>query len=126
MKPVDQTRFYDKDKSLRGNCMQAAVASILELPLDAVPNFIEEEAGFWPSFTTFLRSRGFIYLDLHEHPSGPDCFYLASGDSPRAIKHTVIYRNGRLVHDPHPSRAGLLTLDMITLLIPINPAQVTP
>lgn len=38
MKPVIQTRL---SKETSGNCLQASIASLLELPLDHVPNFSE-------------------------------------------------------------------------------------
>ncbi len=129
MKPVDQNRFYDKDAGTRGNCLQATVASILELELEDVPNFQEapEEIGFWGMFYRYLRGRGFVVLEIQRESLvlEPDCLYLAHGDSPRGVKHSVVYRKGRLVHDPHPSRAGLVgDPDYICLLIPIDPAKV--
>lgn len=128
MKPVDQDRFYDKDKGTRGNCLQATVASILDLNLDDVPNFMDapEEIGFWGLFHQYLRSRGFLALEIQRATLilEPDCYYLAHGDSPRGVKHSVIYRKGRLVHDPHPSREGLVRdPDYICLLVPIDPAE---
>ena len=38
MKPTDQTQFVGE--GVGGNCVQASVASILELPLDEVPHFL--------------------------------------------------------------------------------------
>jgi hypothetical protein len=37
----------------------------------------------------------------------PDTPYLASGKSSRGVDHIVIYQNGKLLHDPHPSGEGL-------------------
>lgn len=56
MNPVDQDRFYDKEKGTKGNCLQAAVASILGLSLEQVPNFHEAESGFWPAYHSFLET----------------------------------------------------------------------
>lgn len=39
MTPVDQTILHDPQTGAIGNCMQAAIASLLDLPLDAVPHF---------------------------------------------------------------------------------------
>lgn len=41
----------------------------------------------------------------------PNEYYLAYGTSARDIGHVVIYQNGSMVHDPHPSNEGLVTLD---------------
>lgn len=34
-------------------------------------------------------------------------FYIANGRSTRGVHHSVIYSAGGLVHDPHPSGAGI-------------------
>ncbi len=36
--------------------------------------------------------------------------YMVSGLSPRGIEHVVIFQNGEMIHDPHPSRDGLIKL----------------
>ena len=55
MIPVDQTILYDPDPaSLMGNCFQACVASIFELPLDMVPHFCQEE-DWYLLFTNWLE-----------------------------------------------------------------------
>lgn len=48
----------------------------------------------------------------------PDTPYMASGMSSRGVQHVVIYMNGKLLHDPHPSNEGLLKVDYYTYLIP--------
>lgn len=119
VRPVDQTRFYEAGKS-HGNCQQAAIASLLGLELDQVPNFIEQGDGqFWPSFWKFLAARGLICIEL----SGErhfDCYHLAYGPSPRGVSHAVVYRYGALAHDPHPSRAGILSVETTVLIIPAD------
>lgn len=44
---------------------------------------------------------------LNENPNTP---YMASGKSSRGVDHIVIYMNGKLFHDPHPSNDGLVEL----------------
>lgn len=128
MIPVDQTTFSDPERGIRGGCLQACVASILELPLKDVPHFgqiaqdtnrgdyfvIEDwcvEQGLWPVEFT-LKGGGF----------GAPIYCILSGPSPRgivdksgiAIEHSVVAGApiGRaeickMVHDPHPDRTGL-------------------
>lgn len=119
MKPVDQTNFYDPEKGTRGNCQQAAVASLLGLPLEEVPNFMEQPSGFWQSFWEFIASRGLEAIEL----SGLrhfDCYHLAYGQSSRGVSHAVVYANGKLVHDPHPSREGIIEVETTVLVVPAN------
>lgn len=111
MKPVYQ------DKSGKdGNCEQAAVASLLGLPLHQVPGY--DAPTFDDEYREFLKRRGFtlVWLPGDEEP---DCFYLAFGpsiDSGRG--HCCVYRAGRLVHDPHPGHHGLSNIEEICLIVP--------
>lgn len=118
MTPIDQDKFYIKDVS-HGNCQQAAIASLLDLDLTEVPNFIEQPQGFWQSFWEFMTARGLVAIDLPgERHFG--CYHLAYGPSPRGVSHAVIYRYGALAHDPHPSRAGLLSVETTVLIVPAD------
>jgi hypothetical protein len=45
-----------------------------------------------------------------EPPDGEH--YLAFGVSPRG-RHVVVMRNGKIMHDPHPSREGIGSADQI-------------
>lgn len=60
--------------------------------------------NFMSSYNPEKREERFID-DYYKYK---DKFYLVSGDSPRGIRHMCIYQNGLLVHDPHPSKDGLI------------------
>jgi len=110
MKPVDQTKFVPDPRSDEcGNCMQAAYASILELPLDEVPHFAATpgENGEWfDAVLTWCAARGYAVVQSEEPIPGVLC--LMSGKSPRGdFDHLVVGRDRDVLHDPHPSRAGL-------------------
>lgn len=133
MTPVDQTRFFcgnpgDPAESAPGNCWTACIASLLDLTLTEVP----DEAEFWkPGMTPsqswipymkeahrWLRGRGFVLVEVqakHVNYQGPIEIFksmhcILSGPSPRNkdVFHAVVGRGNEIVHDPHPSRAGLL------------------
>lgn len=126
MRQITQDKFYkEPSEDCRGNCQQAAVASILGMELNDVPNFHDSPEGFWCGFHNFVKSRGLRVVNIS--PSiEPDVFYLAYGLSPRGVRHACVYRRGTLIWDPHPSRAGLSTIDEINLLVPEDPgASVT-
>nr|DAH82754.1 MAG TPA: hypothetical protein [Caudoviricetes sp.] len=76
-----------------------------------------EQEDFWGSYEQFLDSRGFIDIGLPGNHV-PDCFYLAYGPAARGVRHAVVCRAGELAHDPHPSRAGLLEVHEIHLIVP--------
>lgn len=44
-----------------GNCMQAAIASLFDLPLEAVPNFKEFGSDWWREMMNFVRSQGYEF-----------------------------------------------------------------
>src|SRR5688500_13744505 len=44
---------------------------------------------------------------LKEEPERP---YLAHGQSPRT-GHVVVFKNGKMIHDPHPSNSGLIKIE---------------
>lgn len=122
MKPVNQTRFGDPG----GNCFSACVASLLELPLDEVPYFMEPEdwMGF---FTDWLRPHGFspICFKALVGDEADRClpgYYILGGKSSRG-NHAVVAKGSKIVHDPHPSREGLLSLEDCTILVPLDPAR---
>lgn len=143
MIPVNQTLFYEPDappEKQRGNCLTAVVASLLELPIEAVPNFVQDhvdhlgdsddvgsEWHWWTHLHRFLADRGLrmhylrnvesvqpVPADTATFPD-PDSgeHYAVAGISPRddRIHHIVIYRDGVMVHDPHPDRTGLAIID---------------
>ena len=126
MKPVDQLIFNDT----LGDCFRACVASIFEMPIKEVPNFWEQTqnaAVFWKLNSDWLaKNKGFRYINVSFKETGKHLvdgiLCIAIGESPRGkIDHAVVWQDG-IIHDPHPSRAGLAEKpDMFTLFIPLNP-----
>ena len=119
MTPVHQTR-HGPD---RGNCWQAAVASLLGLPLGVVPDFAQEPDPDG-SYEDFLRRRGLVGVRV---PRGcaPDAYYLAKGPSEATGRpHMVVMRAGELAHDPHEGRRGLSSVDEVHLVVPADAEEV--
>jgi hypothetical protein len=113
VRPVHQTQFYVPpegaagDPAKTGNCVAACVASLLELDLADVPNFVAVEGDWWMEFQWWLHKRGWVALELDGDYRWPG-YSAASGKSPRGdFKHLVLYLDGKLIHDPHPSGAGI-------------------
>jgi len=88
MIPLDQTIYGDGENGRSvGNCWQACIASMLDLPLDKVPHFALESGENWyPDTREFVIKqinmdlRCFIPLFPHT-PSGG--YVIGSGPSPR-------------------------------------------
>ena len=134
MKPVDQTKMTALDYTIHGNCLAACLASLLEMSLNEVP-VLEDAGDQWADLLwDFLQSHGYE-LQGSFYPRSPDIqawwpqleqrsrgvagFYIAGGKSHRThVKrgHAVLYQKAMMVHDPHPSRSGLLSVDHIFMI----------
>lgn len=105
MTPVDQTKFGFPE----GNCFAACVASLTGVPLEDVPPFCSRE-GWWEAFCEWLEQRGWYPIAGEGAPHEMIVGYvIVSGPANRGLDHATIWRHGALVHDPHPSRDGLLS-----------------
>lgn len=119
-KPVKQTTFHDDNDGSKGNCFQACIASLLGVPIHAVPEFsrsfykdcwmldIQKWLEFYglqlEDFTPLVTRADPKPLDL----SLQDYYYLVSGPSPRGdFGHCCIGYKGKIIHDPHPDNTGL-------------------
>lgn len=49
-----------------------------------------------------------------------DKLYMVSGPSSRGVSHVVIYKDGELFHDVHPSREGVLSVNEVYSLEPFR------
>jgi hypothetical protein len=117
MLPAPQTVLYGEHAYGSGNCVDACVASILELPLWVVPQFyqmwgrpdrnqrIEEWLALFGLGMDFVNP-----TDSSDDAIRLPDFYMAFGKSPRNpdTGHAVVYSERKLVHDPHPSGLGVL------------------
>jgi hypothetical protein len=112
MKPILQTKFGEQ-----GNCLQACIASLLEIEMDAVPEF--PISGQFLHLERFMRQRGLQPVAYPPERFTPpyDVYYLVWGLSPRGIRHSVIYQNNLMVHDPHPDCSGLTTIEQFTVFV---------
>lgn len=117
---VDQT-ILAGDPKRKGNCVSACVATFLGVPLATVPHFVEYDGatvdgspggtGWWWLMVGYMAARGLWPFDLGSVDDGePGELLFVAGMSERGVLHQVLYRDGSLWHDPHPSRAGLVTL----------------
>ncbi len=126
MKPADQTLLHGEQPE-PGNCMAASIASIFELQIERVPNFAAAD-NCWDALDAWLRPRGFVSLRI---PRGityaRKVYMMTCGPSPRGngLFHAVVSFRGEIVHDPHPSRAGLADSEGWTdvYFVAIDPAR---
>ena len=112
MIPVMQTFTHGE----RGDCLRACVASLLELPIEDVPNFAaipgdgkwfnDEKDGLW----YFLLRHGAEYCGVQnpekamELSPGIDGYFIATVKSVNfsGKEHALIFQGRELAHDPSP------------------------
>jgi hypothetical protein len=109
-----------------GRCFEAALASILEIPESDVPDFGKDEAQFLRDTEAFLGKFGLYYVQVLPTMPGIEeafatgtVYHTIEGKSPRGGLHACVGRNGKIVHDPHPSDGtgrGLVRVDCYGLL----------
>lgn len=96
-----EQQVIDRDA---GDCFVACVASILELPLSAVPSIHTEPA--WDAHCRWLNSANLALVQITHHPGD------IAGYAIRSIRsytfeersHAVVTHNGMVVWDPSPNR----------------------
>lgn len=117
-----------------GECVRASYATILGLPLEEVPRLdpaAAKAAGEDQRARErrYLATMGLRLVEIRATPPAelpgwlldslaPDTPHLISGLSPRGFYHRCVGVGGRVVWDPHPSRAGLLTVNSVGILVP--------
>lgn len=113
-----QTKLYQPEKGIRGNCMMACYANYLGLEINQVPAIEElfectKPNGFWFSVVClWWEEMGYKYFwspNIEEMPK--EIFqgiYFVSGLSKRGVHHLVMYKNGEMLFDPHPDNSGII------------------
>jgi hypothetical protein len=105
--------------AVAGDCFRCCVASLFDRPAAEVPHFCEDMDHTWHErLVNWLRPWRLFYIETKALPPWllmPNLhpLVIVSGRSPRGNwGHSVvgeIDRNGwKLIHDPHPSRAGIV------------------
>jgi hypothetical protein len=85
------------------HCVRAVLASLLELPLDQVPEpDLDGYYGFWARYNRWLRERGWFLYQLMEYPPYPPDLWIAGVPSLslRGESHVVVMEGDRLRWDP--------------------------
>jgi len=102
----------------QGNCLQAAVATILGLPLDDVPHFVELD-NWSQALADFAHLNGYATI-WTDGDSRLPTLGLAFGPTVRSadITHAIAIVGGQF-WDPHPSRDGLTAVSTYVAWVPL-------
>lgn len=138
----ERGQTQDRASAPYGNCLEAALATVLGVPLGQVPDLrtaAEKRGVNGRRLDALMRYRksalrrwiaehfGLLWI---ESPGVPDLggedwnaeplVWLASGMSPRGLRHVVVYVDDVMAWDPHPSRDGLLDIDAWGVFVPLG------
>lgn len=128
MTPIKQTIMHDPKNGKYGNCLQACLASILDLTLDNVPHFADNDNKNWLiDMNEWLFQRNLYYFEINPTKCIFDNtfsiyqgYHFILGKSPRGkFLHQIIGKNGEKVFDPHPSNTMLTEITAIGLFLKI-------
>ena len=139
-------QFHTQTELNPGNCWQTAIACLLDVDPSTLPPQAEiqgwrwdggSRASYWNVVQRYLRTHhGLIYAETHAWEFG--CFrprakeWIQTGTTIRSgryaldptSRHTlhcvVVYNDGEGIWDVHPSRAGLLTVECVGALGPVQ------
>ncbi len=96
------------------DCFSACLSWLLKLPQDEVPDFTDLEdpnsGKFYHNVADFLKARGLrmMMIEWRDMPAWMGGPVIARGTSPREKAHAVLWDDDGMMHDPHPSRDGLV------------------
>ncbi len=123
MKPTPQAILHDPAGGVYGDCFRAAIASLLELPIEQVPHFCHDghKTDWYTRLIEWLRPRGLTFMEHDVSADGGTSwrsafdlcgirlYHTITGPSPRfkGELHCVIGLNGEIAFDPHPDGGGL-------------------
>lgn len=104
MIPVTQSRTGEN-----GRCLEASIASLLEIPEAAVPDFGSDDT-YLRNMAKFLKPYGLYYVQVSaDNPAlkmmfaaNNDIWTTVEGISHRGRRHACVAKSGKLVWDPHP------------------------
>lgn len=117
VREVTQWFLAGREDGIPGDCVRAAVASLLDLDPAKVPHFTcQDDVRVWHyALLGFAAEHGWVVDRRAVKTEGellPE-FGLAIGPSPRGVSHAVVVRSGKVVWDPHPSREGLVDIQQV-------------
>jgi len=110
-----QTVLSNKEGTVHGNCFWTCIASVTHIPLSEFEDY-QNEKNWFPLLWDKLIKYEFEYHGginnlekILDYKKGIDGYYVVDGESPRGFVrgHSVVFKDGKMVHDPHPENLGL-------------------
>lgn len=119
MKRIEQRTSAD--------CLRCCIAMVTGVPYEDVPDFVQRDGTNWSlGVAKWAPGAGFACIRLRATGDGEimalaasgDIPWIATGESPRGRNHAVVCVGEMVLHDPHPSRAGIDDMSGALFLLP--------
>jgi len=138
MKKIYQTTFggVNAPDEEKGNCWQACVASLLEIPLeeafDCRPYWDQGDGKWFDDFNAWLKDYGlaciaFDHTEEKPLPASPFLGYHLGEFKSATLKngetHICVIHNGDVVHDPNPRAERVGDALGLYLFVPLDPVE---
>lgn len=118
---MSEPRRFDQ---VPDGCWAACIAGLTDIPHEQLAAFVPQnveyklkQSEYHNAVNALMRSSGWRLSYIG--PDVPRGFAIGSGTSPRGHHHAVIVLDGKLWHDPHPSRAGIECIEEFEVVIPL-------
>lgn len=124
----DQETLSDPTLGTHGDCVRACFRTYMQADMSSLPHPIDPETGGWnvEFFEVLEETYGLVHRVKHVR-TGIDYGFMprivmAGGTTVRTpengARHLVVYDrvSGTVIHDPHPSRAGLTIIETLEWL----------
>lgn len=137
-----QTIYVENDHKVPGNCLQACLASVLEVDMNSVPHFTALGIFHWFDVCNlWLEAEHKVRLEYRPLPNNREQLAQVLADARKLdlLEHIIVSGTTRrsaivrhacvgklegdtpvVVHDPHISRSGLTEIDTIYFLVRSN------
>lgn len=116
MIPILQTKFKEGE----GNCLPACLASVLEVPLDSVPEiyYLYDDEEWWTRLNNWsIREHELQLVTVDSASFTPAGYHLIVGKSIRGNYHAIVGYQGKPVHDPLFSNGQITELSDVQYII---------
>lgn len=120
MRRVTTTIPHDPPRSY-GDCLRAALASLLGVDAVHVPHFADGGQEWWGPLLKWCFERGMYPEQRDPVISIPAGQSLALGLSALGVPHCVVMDADHQVHDPLPNGQGLVAIERYIVLGLVNP-----
>lgn len=116
------------------NCLEACIASLLEVRIEDIPDLEAYTDGPWMkklnewleiNYQVVYMEVQILSKEVSKFFQDKDFFHIIIGKTLRSskIRHAIIARQGKMLHDPYPGGLGVLDDEFLMIGILVKGAK---